>query len=176
MNKIHPKLKLLVAESRRWVGVTERGGDNKGQLIEMWQKAVDNKAVGEAWCMGFVQANIAWVDRVAAELGYEIGPSQLFKSEHCLTVWNKTPVTCRSFTPVPGYVAIWQHGDTTAGHAGIVSGLNLRTRQFTCIEGNTGPGDGVIREGDGVYEKTRSMDGAGKMKLLGFLVPWADNS
>jgi len=42
--------KLLVHEAKRWVRFTESGGDNRGQVVEMFQRAVDGKAQGEAWC------------------------------------------------------------------------------------------------------------------------------
>jgi hypothetical protein len=167
------KAPFLIAEARRWIGMKEVGGDNKGQLIEMWQKTVDAKAVKESWCMCYVQSQIAWVDKVFYEVGGEASFSRIFKSEHCFTVWHKTPRECRSNLPVPGSVAIWQYGKTAMGHCGIVSSVIPSSRKFLSIEGNTGPGDGIIREGDGVFEKPRTMDGAGEMKLLGFLIPWA---
>lgn len=44
-----PNLKLL-EEARRWVGVREKGGNNRGPEVEKFQKAVDGRASGEAWC------------------------------------------------------------------------------------------------------------------------------
>jgi hypothetical protein len=166
------KLPFLIVECRRWVGVTEIS-PNKGQLVERWQKTVDGISTSESWCMCFVQHHIAWVDKVFHEIDGDTNFTKISKSEHCLTVWNKTPKELRSAVPVPGSIAIWQHEGTTQGHTGIVSSVLPSQRKFLCIEGNTGPGDGVVREGDGVFEKSRTMDGAGKMKLLGFLIPWA---
>lgn len=169
------KIPFLIAEARRWVGTTERGGDNKGQLVELWQKSVDGKSDSESWCMSFVQYQMAWTDKLFLEIVGETNFTKIFKSEHCLTVWNKTPKELRSDIPKPGAIAIWRKKGTLSGHCGIVSSIVPSYRKFHCIEGNTGPGDGVVREGDGVYEKSRSMDGAGNMELLGFLIPWADS-
>jgi len=165
------KAVALIAEARRWVGTTETP-PNKGQLVERWQKTVDGVASGESWCMAFVQHHITWIDKLFWELSANPNYTKVFKSEHCLTVWNKTPKEMRSTVPVLGSIAIWQHNDTPAGHTGIVSSVLPSQRKFLCIEGNTGPGVNVVSNGDGVYEKSRSMDGAGEMRLLGFIIPW----
>lgn len=171
---IKQKKYFLVLEARRWVGMTEVGGNNKGQLVEMWQKSVDNVAMQESWCMAFVQAMLMWTDRVFWDVHHVKPFTHVFKSEHCMTVWNKTPKEFRSSIPVVGSIAIWNKKGTAQGHTGIVSAALPSARKFLCIEGNTGPGDGVEREGQGVFEKSRSTDGAGEMELLGFIVPWAD--
>ena len=46
--------RLLVLEASRWIGVSEVGGQNKGQLVEMFQKSADDKASKEPWCLAFV--------------------------------------------------------------------------------------------------------------------------
>jgi hypothetical protein len=50
----------------------------------------------------------------------------------------------------------------------------IDAEQFTTIEGNTGNGSGVVREGDGVYKRTRSINGAGTMVVMGFIDPFAE--
>lgn len=165
------KVSFLIEEARRWVGVEEQG-NNSGQLIQIWQKTVDAKSVEEPWCMCFVQSQIKWIDIVFNKAFGFTNFSKVFASEHCFTVWQKTPEVCRSKIPVPGSVAIWKQKDSTNGHTGIVTSVNLAQKTFTSIEGNTSPGGGIVREGQGVYEKTRTMDGQGNLLLLGFLVPW----
>lgn len=166
------KKAILISEVKRWVGVTEIGKDNKGQLVEIWQKYVDEKAQEESWCMAFVQYHINWVDVLLYQVEGNTNFTKIFKSEHCLTVWNKTPAEYRSKIPYPGYIAIWQKENSSSGHTGVVISINPDQKTFKTIEGNTGPGVGVVRNGDGVYEKSRSMDGAGQMRLLGFINPW----
>lgn len=164
------KLQFLVLEARRWIGINEQGS-NKGQLVERWQKTIDGLAQNESWCMCFVQHQVIWTDIVFKDLFNDQDSNKLFRSEHCMTVWNKS-IARKIQQPIVGSIAIWNHDGTPQGHTGIVSHVDLSAKKFLCIEGNTGPGDGIVREGDGVFEKSRSMDGAGKMKLLGFIVPW----
>lgn len=170
MNEI--KTRLLIAEVQRWVGVAEQG-NNSGQLIEMFQKSVDGVAQHESYCMAFVQYCLQQVDAQCEALAGLCSNDKhmLFRSEHCLTVWAKSPKECRIDKPVIGSVVIWQHGNTANGHTGIVTGIK-DDEFFTTIEANTGPSAGVERNGDGVYEKTRSVKGSGEMKVLGFLLPW----
>ena len=157
----------LVKEAMKWLGVREKGGNNHGPEVEMFQKAVDGRASGEAWCMSFVQF---CVKQVAKRFGVT---DKLFDSEHCLTVWNNSPVSCR--IPLdqvkPGDVVIWQHGSTTSGHTGIVEAVNRDTYDhivsLRTIEGNTS--DASMREGDGVYRRVRSPYNNGTMKVRGFL-------
>lgn len=155
----------LIEVATKYIGIKEATGKNDGVEVEMFQKAVDNKASGESWCMAFVQFCLQQVEAI------ENIRTNMFASEHCLAVWNKTPVEMRKVHPFPGYVAIWQHGDTTQGHTGIVTEL-IDADHFATIEGNTGSGAGVIRDGDGVYKRTRSVHGAGTMKVVGFIDPF----
>lgn len=152
----------LLAVAAKYVGVHEVGGPNKGPDVERFQKAVDGKAQGESWCMAFAQFCI-----IEVENRYSI-KSPVYKSEHCLTVWNQTSSLMRLPKPEVGCLVIWRHGKTSAGHVGIVETLNSDGTLGT-IEGNTGAGAGVVREGDGVYRRTRSVTGSGDMNVVGFL-------
>ncbi len=154
----------LLQVASKYIGTKEEGGDNKGAQVEEFQKAVDDKALCESWCMAFVQFCIKQVEKLTGE------ESRLASSEHCLTVWNGTPKDLRVSSPEPGCVVIWRHGDSTSGHTGIV--VSVSPDSFVTIEGNTGPGAGVVREGDGVYQKTRTLAGSEQMKIVGFLMPF----
>lgn len=171
LDKTAHKISFLIEESKMWVGVTEQG-NNSGQLIQIWQKTVDAKAVEEPWCMCFVQSQIKTIDQMFYKVFGLTNFTRVFPSEHCFTVWQKSPAEIRSKIPLPGSIAIWKQKDSTSGHTGIVTSVNIAQKTFKTIEGNTSPGDGIVREGQGVYEKTRTMDGQGKLELLGFLVPW----
>ena len=174
MNIEEIKTKLLVAEAMRWIGVKEEG-NNAGALVEMFQKAVDDKAQGESWCMSFVQFCLKNATYYYDSL-YDACSRMhnIRQSEHCLTVWNKTPKECRIDTPEIGSIVIWQHGNTTSGHTGIVVGRKLDSDFFITVEGNTAAWNGVVREGDGVYARTRSVKGSGEMKVLGYLLPFRE--
>lgn len=162
-------------EAKRWLSFTEQGGDNKGQVVEMFQKAVDGKAHGEAWCMSFVQYCVKMVDATAKEIVPQrtIPISPMEKSEHVMTTWFKSPQALRGRVPRPGRIAMWRHGSSSFGHCGIVVDVSKDGQWFYTIEGNTGPSNKeVVREGDGVYFKRRSIKGSGKMNVVGFLQPW----
>lgn len=46
--------KMLIAEAMSYIGVRELGA-NKGAWVEEFQRAVDDKAISESWCMAFAQ-------------------------------------------------------------------------------------------------------------------------
>jgi hypothetical protein len=166
------KKRMLVFEAKRWVGIKEVGGQNKGQVVEMFQKAVDGKASGEPWCLAFVQFCLQMVDKEYDFVRQmKANKAMVFNTEHCLTLWNNTNTNQRRKDPEIGTIVLWRHGDTTSGHAGIVTEI-LEKGEFRTVEGNTGDGSGVIREGDGVFERVRSINGAGSMKILGFVHAW----
>lgn len=172
MNEKEIKTRLLVAEALRWIGVTEHG-NNAGELVSLFQKTVDGKAQGESWCMAYVQYCLKHALYYYDSVYDGCSPMHgIYSSEHCLTVWNKTPKELRTDKPEIGSIVIWQHGNTSSGHTGIVVGEKADPEFFTTAEGNTGPGAGVVREGDGVFMKTRSVKGSGDMKILGFLLPF----
>jgi hypothetical protein len=160
---------LLVEAAKVCVGVREKTGKNDGPLVELFQETI-GKANGEAWCMSFVQTLIAYVE---VKLNVT---SPVFASEHCLTVWNKTPKSSRVVHyPNPGAIAIWRHGSTTNGHTGVVVKWG-RESSFDAIEGNTTSGlnekEEIVREGGGVYATKRAKKTVGSMQLVGFLKPF----
>lgn len=162
--------RALIEEAQKWVGVQEVG-KNRGVEVEMFQKAVDGKASGEPWCAAFVEFCIK---QVVAQHGVT---TPVVASEHCLTIWNTTPVSQRLTTPVPGCLVIWRHGDSTQGHIGVVTEVTADPRFIQTIEGNTGPEvKAVNSEGDGVYVKLRNVEGTGNMKVLGFLRVFPDEA
>ena len=173
---LEQRRKLLVYHAQ-WIASirpTEQGGQNKGQLVEFFQKAVDGKAQGEPWCLAFVWACIQYVDGLCAHAFDDQRDSHLYPSEHVLTMWRNSPAG-RAALPSPGDLMLWNHHKagipTEAGHVGIVVDVPgngvIRT-----VEGNTSSGEGVVREGDGVYERVRDRDGAGDMRVLGYLTVW----
>lgn len=161
-------MKRLVAIAEKYIGVKESGGMNKGKEVERFQKTVDGKAQSESWCMSFVQT-------VCKESGLGV---QLYPSEHCLTVWQKTPVKQRLSKPEPGAIVIWQHCKlvegkwigTSSGHTGIIK--SVTPTHLRVIEGNTnlsGSREGGAGSIDGVYEKIRPIQQLGSLKILGYL-------
>lgn len=155
------KAQELIDLARTFIGVKE-DAENDGDQIRIFQQSVDGTASRESWCMCFVQFCVKQIEKK-----YTF-KSPLFKSEHCLTVWNKTPKEFRLAEPASGCVVIWQFGSGTSGHAGIVT--KVLKDKIETIEGNTsGPSSDVVREGDEVAVKTRSKTGTKAMKVIGFI-------
>lgn len=143
------KNRLLIEEAKRWVGVNEEG-NNRGKDIEMFQRAVDGKAQNESWCLSFIQYCVK-------EVGEQVDDpvTCLYPTEHVMTLWNNTPKEARLEQPELGCLILWQHmkdnGPTINGHVGIVIDTSYMDIGIVkTIEGNTSPGSGVEREGDGV--------------------------
>lgn len=157
--------RMLVDVAHRFVGIQEQGGDNKGPEVERFQRAVDGKAAGEPWCMAFVQFCVAEVE---ARTGVK---SNLFRSEHCMTVWNKSPQLMRRKRPEPGLIVIWSRVNTAFGHTGIVT-RQKSPEVYETIEGNTSKGFGIEREGDGVFVKLRTINGTQLFRPVGYLQPF----
>lgn len=159
---------LFVEACRALVGVREKTGNNDGPMVELLQETIDGHD-HESWCMSFIQSCVAYAEQKSGQA------SPLFPSEHCLTVWQKTPVGQRvRFVPLPGAIVIWKHGNTTNGHTGCVIGSDQM--EFQAIEGNTTAGTDkngkIIREGGGCYMTHRLMHGNGDMHVVGFLKPF----
>jgi hypothetical protein len=171
---INPKLKsyleqalstpehLLCAAALACVGIHEEGGDNRGELVELFQETV-GVAEREAWCLSFIQSLIAFVEATA----WFPKLSEIPATEHCLTLWQTAPQGLRLAEPQSGCIALWQHGSTQNGHAEIVLGV-LSGGSLLTVGGNTGDGSGIVREGDGVYLRLRPRK-SGDFKELGFL-------
>jgi hypothetical protein len=170
--------RLLVLEASRWIGVSEVGGQNKGQLVEMFQKSADDKASKEPWCLAFVLFCVKYVDLIANEvMQASTFGHKLFVTEHCMTMWNESPRECRLDQPEVGALIFWQYWKdekpTASGHVGIIKKI-LDEDHILTVEGNTSaPSDEVVREGDGVFVKRRRIKANnGTMRVKGFLSPW----
>lgn len=158
--------RVSLETARRYIGVVEVGGDNKGPEVELFQKAVDGKAAGEPWCAAFVQFVVLATEKRVGKA------SGLFASEHVRTIWNHTPESMRVDEPQPGDLMVWGERDTTNGHIGIIEAL-LDTSTVQTIEGNTTPDQQFVnREGNGVYRKRRKLQGGQKLQVLGFIRLW----
>lgn len=156
---------ILVLEAQNWVGTVEVGGDNSGPDVERFQRAVNAHPNKEAWCADFV---IFCIQQVEQKMGIK---SKIYRTEHALDLIYGSPPDMLLKTPIPGAVIVWQHGDTTLGHAGIVEAV-AKDGNLTTIEGNTSSGPGIQREGDGVYRRLRSPIGTAAMHVIGFLKPF----
>ncbi len=167
--------------AKSYVGVRESGGDNKGPMVEMFQKAVDGKATREPWCAALVQYCIkqaqACVEAITMQ-SLEDAPLT-YETEHVLTMWNKSPQELRREVPRPGDLLLWQKYDvsgkpTTSGHVGVIVDVLDEEKQWTrTVEGNTSGEKDDVREGDVVATKTRNIHyNYGSLRPLGILSVW----
>jgi len=172
------KANILVAIATLYDGFTEVGGDNKGQMVERFQKAVDGKAHGEAWCVSAIQYWIGQAQVFYDSIFMQTSPLKplIYSTEHVMTCWRKTSTDQRIGKPEVGCLILWQHykygKPTDLGHIGLVSKV-LDDNTVVTIEGNTSDSNKVNRDGDGVYSKTRIWrHSSGSMRHQGFLKVW----
>jgi CHAP domain len=130
------------------VGVRELGR-NRGERVEEYQARAGARP-GDPWCAAFV----SWCFAVAAN-GLAL-PCPLRLTARALDLWKKAPVALRSSWPTPGAIFVIDHGGGH-GHCGLVESFSQGDLIIITIEGNTGPQGG--RDGDGVYRRTRRLDG-----------------
>jgi hypothetical protein len=164
---ITPQQKL-VEIARKYIGVKEEGGDNRGEMVETFQKTLGLKA-GDPYCAAFVHFCLKAVD---AEMGTKHG---IYPSAQCTQMWAKTPKNLQVPPPPrPGFIIVWQkiqdNKPTSLGHTGIV--VEVTRDYIMTVEGNTSDGQGINRDGNGVYLRKRDTVGIGSMRVLGFLDPW----
>lgn len=168
----------LINEAMQWVGIREDGGPNRGPAVDSFERAVSPKVVGLPWCLSFIQYCVQVVDRNAGD----DHKSPLPVTAGCLDLWHRAPLELVMPVPKPGLIVLWQRWTnghpTGSGHAGLITHL-VDAHTVATIEGNTGPGPGIVSEGDGVYARVRTVygpDGApppgATMHLLGYLRAW----
>jgi hypothetical protein len=168
------KARILTHEAQRWIGVKEVGGDNSGQLVEMFQRSVDGKAQREAWCLSFIFYCIKQTDLLADSLFLQsLQPTTLKPTKHCMTLFRSSKNNLLK-TPEVGCIMLWEFvkkgKPTDQGHAEVV--IEVHKDHVVTVGGNTSDGTGVNREGDGVYRRVRSVLGSPSMAVRGYLKVW----
>lgn len=133
----------------------EVGGNNRGPRIEQYLARL-GLAPGLSYCAAFVYW--CW-DEAAKELKLK---NPLPRTGSVLKLWERSPLRCRTATPVVGAVFCHESGGGL-GHTGIVTDLTHDDFVIYTVEGNTNPAG--ARDGQGVFSKTRP---AGYINL-GFL-------
>jgi hypothetical protein len=150
------------------VGVTEVGGDNRGQWVETYQRAVGIPP-GSPWCAAFVRYRL---EAAAEKLDREIPtgfpdtgwvPSYVeWSKANKLWVAGSAAKADPSLVRPGDLVAYWFQAKGRCAHIGIVVEQPTSTG-FVAVEGNTGPDSGttIERDGDGVYRKQRTWSSVG---------------
>lgn len=169
------KHKLFIKEAQNWAGIHEIGGNNRGQLVEIFLRR-SGLPPGNPWCMAFVQFCREMVDGFLDTVGASDQISKMPRGAHCMTIWNTCLPDLKSSEPSVGSVVIWDHPGTANGHTGIVVFVSDDKSIFQTIEGNTSPGGaGDQRDGDGVYLKshrTQPVSTPTALQIVGFINPW----
>lgn len=167
--------KHLVEFARIFIGIKEVGGNNRGEFVSMFQKAVDGKAQGEAWCAAAVSYWIKTSTRILSDsLGADIAiSSPLQLSESVCNFYFNNSEKYRLSKPQVGSLILWRrwaNGKSTwQGHIGIVADI-VNDDVVRTIEGNTSSDGPNQREGDGVFLKSRSITRHyGSLRPLGFM-------
>lgn len=165
---------LLVAAANAFVGFTEQGGDNRGQVVEHFLSQV-NQPPGQPWCAAFV---------------YHVGYHSHYDSSTRLSSWP-LPATAscqelhhvahmngllRDEPEVGDVFLLYSKALRRYAHTGIVTGVDEAERAgirdvhvCTTIEGNTN--DDGSREGFATLRKVRTFREADGHKFI----RWADH-
>lgn len=143
----------------QYIGLRETS-HNRGPQIDEWIRRVglDPTRGAYPWCAAF-----AWcmVEDACDELGRR-NPLPATASVHGL--WDRAPRECRRDDPSPGVLVLHDSG-RGRGHVGIVD--HIEVDYIVTVEGNTNQRGS--REGDGVYQRRRSL----RYANLGYLDPAA---
>jgi hypothetical protein len=140
----------------RQVGVREVGGENHGAMVREYLKSVGLDE-GNPWCQAFVNwclvasahmLRLQFPTRGYFTTGYTPAVANWARTN---SLWIGAPARRAS-----DQVLFWIPSKGRIGHTGIVIAHDADT--FTTVEGNTGSGDGVIANGDGVYKRVHRWD------------------
>ena len=143
---------LKVATSQE--GIREKGGPNRGKEVEAYLARLGLDG-GHSWCQAFVYWSF---DEAAKGLG-AVNP--VVRTAGVLDHWVRSPIETRVYTRAafddprlirPGAIFVIDHG-SGKGHSGLVT--RVLAGEIGTVEGNTNARGS--REGDGVYEKTRTI-------------------
>lgn len=149
----------LLSAAASCLGITEEGGDNCGPMVELFQSVVSTPQA-QPWCVDFIQACVSYVEAITGK------QSLLACSQSVVDLWDRS-VPSRVQTPRPGDLILWELGTTGKGHCGIITSIDSLT--YSTIEGNTNDSAGIIRNGNGVFSKSRAKGGSKTFVELGFL-------
>lgn len=138
--------------------------NNTGKSVEMYQRAVGIPP-GSAWCAAFVY----WA--IAEEAALRKIEPPMLRSGYCpaIDAWAKAAGILRDKPEVGDFFLVMRDypEGRFASHIGLVTAVHADT--FETIEGNTNAG--LSNEGDGVYRRTRKINGNCKFGRWARLLP-----
>jgi hypothetical protein len=131
--------------------------------------------LGWAYCAAFCEGVVLAALRSLSATPEQIKRWQTTMTPHCVTsATNFSKLSLLSPTAIPGAIWLARHGQTSKGHAGIVT--SMRGVSMSTIEGNTSldpSSDAQEREGDWITARIRPLKGSGSLVTLGFITPTA---
>jgi hypothetical protein len=146
---------LLIAAANSFVGLGEDGGDNRGQMVEMFLREV-NQPPGQPWCAAFVY-HVGFASHFDHRVKKSSWPFPATASCEELGDWARKRELLRK-EPFEGDVFLHFSLDLNRfAHTGIVVSVDQRVdeKQFVCttVEGNTN--DDGSRDGRTTLRKSR---------------------
>ncbi|MBK6418464.1 MAG: hypothetical protein IPF79_04635 [Ignavibacteria bacterium] len=159
----------LVRWAQKHVGHTERGGANRSSLIDEWNRSA-GAPVGSSWCGSFATAGMRAVGVISPS--YRGAMARGFLTGTVRGV-NRFPASWLFSGIIPslpiGTLVIWRRGDGWQGHIDITVATWYGRRGKT-VGGNTSSGNGDLREGDGVWERWRTIDPTAYQRITDFVL------
>jgi hypothetical protein len=130
---------------------------------------------GWAYCAAFCEGVVLAALRSLSATPEQIKRWQTTMTPHCVTsATNFSKLNLLSSAATPGAIWLARHGQTSKGHAGIVT--SMRGVSMSTLEGNTSldpSSDAKEREGDWITARIRPLKGSGSLVTLGFITPAA---
>lgn len=162
----------IVRIARSYIGETELP-NNSGFKDPAFQKKMQivGWLKGQSWCV--YTAELIWKEGFTTAHKYYDTINHLFTGGAVATWYNykAAPEFKTGNMPKLGALALYQHGSTWQGHAGVVVSVDQKNKKMhTNVEGNTNDKGG--REGYIVAEKARNAGAAFSLtglNLLGFV-------
>lgn len=163
----------IVSVAKGYVG-QEEIQPNLGWKDKVFEQKMKNIGwyLKAPWC-AFL-AKLIWLDAFSKDDSVAVQLINRYSDGSALSTYHnyaKSKEFHVSQTPVVGAIVIWQEGDGTSGHAGVVIEV-VSTNSIKTVEGNTNT-DGS-REGYIAAIKTRSINvphSAKGLNLVGFVYP-----
>jgi hypothetical protein len=158
----HVLIARLIHHAEGYLGTKEDNFSNRSVVIDKLNAFVRNP-LGSSYCLAGL---LKCLGQAADEMQLDF--PELPMTGHCKKFWNECPAELKHQAPAAGDFAIWIFKGTILGHAGLVTAVLPGGRMET-IEFNTREAQAVVREGDGVYRRNRSVAGSGAMPVLGYV-------
>lgn len=178
-----PIAQRAAAQALANIGVQERGGENRGKFVEVYQQSA-GISPGDPWCAAFIYYRLKSAsDQLGKRLpdgfpreGANKGYTPDYKNwalKNGLHIPASKAARDPKLVQVGDLALFYFPRKGRIAHIGIVVDKFADGMGVVTVEGNTGPdaGDEVNRDGDGVFKKRRKYTQLGSAG--GFVrLPW----